>query len=257
MLIASAMPVDILSLGAADYALIAAAAFASSFVSGIGGFGGGFLIVLVLTPIVGVKAVVPLIAVFSVASNMSRFIIYFRAIDWPLVVQFVLSSLPGVYVGTTVFYWLPERPLLFLLGIFLIGALPARRYLTALQFRPGLKTVLLIGFVFGVISGTTVGSGMLVIASLLNIGLQGPILLGTDAAIGVINAFSRVLAFRHYGLLSNDLIIAGLVIGLVTAPGTWLASMIVRRTSMRSHTLLIEGLILIGGLSVLGRAIML
>jgi uncharacterized membrane protein YfcA len=105
----AAMPVSILSLDPADYALIAAAAFVSSFVSGIDGFGGGFLIVLVLTPIVGVKAVVPLIAVFAVVSNISRVIIYFRTIDWALVVQFVVSSLPGVYIGTTLFYWLPER----------------------------------------------------------------------------------------------------------------------------------------------------
>ena len=47
-----------------DYGLCLLAAFLASLVSGLGGFGGGFIIVLFLAPVVGPKAVIPLVAAY-------------------------------------------------------------------------------------------------------------------------------------------------------------------------------------------------
>ncbi len=243
------------SLSYFDYFAIFASAFVASFLGGIGGVGGAFIIALVLTPIIGVKALVPLIAVFAFAANLSRVCFYFRTINWRLAGQFFLSTLPGVYIGTSFFKWLPEKPLQMLFGLVLISAIPARRYLKAHEFKPGLKTILSLGFVYGCISGTAVGAGMFVIAGLLSMGLQGPLLLGTDAVIGLLNSSSRIVAFRYHELLPNDLIIAGLLMGITTAPGTWLASRIVKRTDHHTHAVFIEILIVLGGAVMLFGAI--
>ena len=234
--------------------LIAFAAFISAIVSGLGGFGGAFIIIIALTPIVGPKAVIPLIAVYAICNNVSRIIIYRRTIYWRLAIQFTLASLPGVYAGAHILAIIPERALFGLLGCTLLSAIPLRRYLKKRQFQPGLATIIGLGLVFGLISGTAAGSGMFVIAGLSSVGLQGAMLLGTDAAIGIVNAVSRVVVYSSLGLLNQELFIGGLLMGLMTMPGAWVASRIVAALGDNLHSKLIELLIAGGGIWLLIQA---
>lgn len=239
----------------ADLALIVGAAFASAFVSGVAGFGGSFLLAIVLTPIVGPKAVVPLIAVYALCANIGRLYFYRRAIRWRLVAQFILASLPGLAVGAAFLKWVPETVLLAIFGLVLLAAIPLRRLLKRLDFKPTWQTIAVIGFVFGAISGTAVGSGMFVIAALNTFGLHGVYLMGTDAAIGIINALSRVVTFWVLGLLDLPMIVAGLLMGLVTLPASWLASLLVARLGQSRHSLVIEVVILLAGLGFVASAL--
>jgi len=239
----------------ANIILIGIAAFASAVVSGLGGFGGAFIIIIALTPIVGPKAVIPLIAVFAVCNNLSRIVIYRKTIEWRLAVHFTLASLPGVYAGARILAWIPERALFGLLGCALLAAIPLRRYLRRRRFRPGPVTITAMGLIFGLVSGTAAGSGMFVIAGLSSVGLQGALLLGTDAAIGIVNAVSRVAAYASLGLLNRELLIGGFLMGVMTLPGAWVASRIVAAMGDRLHSWFIEILIAGGGLWLLYQAV--
>ena len=64
--------------------IVPVAAFVAAVVSGLGGFGGALILVIILTPIVGVKAVIPLISVFATCNNLSRVFIYRKSIVWKL-----------------------------------------------------------------------------------------------------------------------------------------------------------------------------
>jgi len=239
----------------ANILLIAIAAFVSAIVSGLGGFGGAFIIVIVLTPVVGPKAVIPLIAVYAVCNNISRVIIYRKTIDWRLAVQFTLASLPGVYVGARILAVIPERAMFALLGCVLLFAIPLRRYLRKRQFQPGPAIIVGLGLLFGLISGTAAGSGMFVIAGLSSVGLQGAMLLGTDAAIGIVNATSRVVAYSSLGLLTQELLIGGILMGAMTLPGAWVASHIVARMGDNLHSKFVEILIVGGGIWLLVQSV--
>lgn len=230
-----------------EYLMIAAAAFAGALVSGLGGFGGSFIIVIVLTPVVGAKAVIPLIAVYAICANISRVFIYWRTIAWQPAIQFTLASLPGIYLGARFLKEIPETVFLGFLGTVLILILPVRRFLKRTSFQPGIKTIVGLGLAFGFMSGTAAGSGMLVIAFFNSIGLSGPLLLGTDAVIGLANALSRSGTFYSMGLLDQRLILLGLFMGLITFPGTWVASRLVRLMGTKAHDQLIEALIAISG----------
>lgn len=231
-----------------EYAMIAAAAFAGALISGLGGFGGSFIIVIVLTPVVGPKAVIPLIAVYAICANLSRVYFYWRTIAWKPAIQFTVASLPGIYLGASFMREIPDTYFLGFLGGVLILILPARRYLKRTSFEPGIKTIAGLGLAFGFMSGTAAGSGMLVIAFFNSIGLSGPLLLGTDAVIGLANAISRSGTFYGMGLLDQRLILLGLFMGLVTFPGTWVASRLVRLMGTRVHDYLIEALIAVSGI---------
>ncbi len=239
-----------------EYAMIAVAAFLGSLVSGLGGFGGSFIIVIVLTPIVGAKAVIPLISVYAICANLSRVVVYRKTVAWRAVIQFTLASLPGIFLGAQFLKEVPEQLFLGFMGAVLIGILPLRRYLRRTTFQPGVMTIAGLGFAFGVMSGTAAGSGMLVIAFFNSIGLSGPLLLGTDAVIGLINAVTRSGTFFGLGLLDLDLILLGLFMGVITVPGTYLASRLVARMGAKVHNIFIEALIALAGVIFLVRALL-
>lgn len=228
-------------------AMLMLATLLASIVSGLGGFGGGFVIAIAVTPIVGAKGLLPLLAVFAFCSNISRVLVYRKHIDWSKALLFLASSAPGVALGTAFYEWAPERLLLGLLGGTLIVLIPLRRYLDKRGITPGLAAIIGIGFVFGVISGTSVGSGLFVIASLSGIGLSGAVLLGTDAFIGLANSAMRVFFFWRMGMMQGGLVFAGLMMGLLTLPGTMLAKLLLERMGRGVHKALIEVLIMCGG----------
>ena len=84
------------------------------------------------------------------------------------------------------------------------------------------------------------------VASLSAVGLQGPLLLGTDAVIGIVNAVSRA-GLYWLELLNMELALIGALLGAFTLPGSWASSLIVNRMGLSLHTALIECLILGGG----------
>lgn len=235
------------ALGAGELVMLMVATLLASVVSGLGGFGGGFVIAIAITPIVGAKGLLPLLAVFAFCSNISRVLVYRAHIDWPKALLFLASSSPGVAVGVAFYDWAPEQLLLGLLGGTLILLVPLRRHLQARGIRPGLAAVVGIGFAFGVLSGTSVGSGLFVIAALSGLGLSGATLLGTDSFIGLVNSAIRAFMFWKAGLLNSGLMLAGLLMGALTFPGTMLAKILLDRIGRRLHTAMIEMLIMAGG----------
>jgi len=56
--------------------LVAGVALFASVVGGLAGYGTGALMPLVLVPLVGAEPVVPIIAISSIFTNLSRFVAY-------------------------------------------------------------------------------------------------------------------------------------------------------------------------------------
>ena len=223
------------------------AAFFAAVLSGLGGFGGAFLLIIVLTPIVGVKAVIPLISVFAACNNLSRVFIYRKEIVWRTAIYFTLASLPGVYFGAKLLEWMSESLLLLILGLILIFAIPLGRKLKKTDFRSGNKTIFAFGAIYGLVSGAAAGTGMLVVAGLNSAGLRGAVLLGTDAIIGFFNGAMRAGVYSFLGLLTPTMIGYALLMGLLTLPGNWVASKIVRKMGDNLHSKFLEVLIGAGG----------
>ena len=63
---------------------------------------------------------------------------------------------------------------------------------------------------------------------------------------------TKTIVFGSTALLDLKLLFTGLLIGLCTIPGAYAGRWIVRRTPLRVHTLILDGLIIIGGLFFLG-----
>ncbi len=92
---------------------------------------------------------------------------------------------------------------------------------------------------------------MILVSLLLGAGLAGPAVLATDALVTIVVDLARAAMFGRYALLDASSALLGLAIGLATLPGSWLASLLVRRMNARLHVALMDALIALGALVIL------
>lgn len=236
--------------------LLLAAAFAGAFVGGMSGFGTGMIVTLFIAPIVGPKAVIPVLSVFMTCTNASRVWFFRTGIDWKSVLLIAGPAIPATMLGAMLYVRIESRWIQVLLGLILMLAIPVRRWLEGKQIRPGPVALAVFGATFGFASSLIIGTGTLIIPLLLGTGLAGPALLGTDAAIAMLVNFARSAMFGKLDALTMPLFFLAAIMGLMTIPGTWAARWIVSRTEVRIHTIFIEALIIVGGLAMIVSALM-
>ena len=233
---------DILTL-----ALVALAAFGTALFHSVSGFAGALLLSVCLAPLLGVKAVVPVVAVAMVISNSNRSWLFRQAISWPVYRAIMITALPGIILGAVVYIYLPVRAIAIILGVFLILSIPLRRILKKRNYKVGMRGLSTVGIGYGLISGTVFGAGMILGPFLLGAGIVGEGLVGMIAVLGLTLNLTKSLVFGIGELLDSNMLTAGIVIGLFTIPGGYAGRWIVRHTSLQIHTLLVEILLIIGG----------
>jgi uncharacterized protein len=243
-----------LSLEPLHLGLLVGLAFCSSVLGASSGFGGGLMVTPFLIPFVGVKGVVPVMTVALTLGNLSRVWVYRSDLSARFALRIMLPVVPGVMVGTIIFQKLPANAVAVIIGCFLIASVPLRRLLKRRLLQPGAKSLTIIGFGFGVLTGSTPGAGVLLLSLLLGTGLTGPALIGTDAAIGVAVSLTKVSMFSTLELLDRDRLLLGLLLGTAMFPGAYLARWILSVLLVRVHTILTEVLVVVAGISFLWRA---
>jgi uncharacterized membrane protein YfcA len=250
---AEAAPFTFESVTLGTFLLIAAVAVFGAIVSGMSGFGGGLIIATFLAPIIGVRALVPVIGVIMLLNNASRVWFYRKALDFKMARLVVACAAPTAVLGAILYVELNVTVITAVLGCVLIGSVPMRRSLANREIRVNRPGLAVFGSVFGFLNATMVGTGLLVVPVLMGAGLLSQALLATDAAIAIGVNIVKAVVFGSYNVLTMELALAAVVVGLCTVPGSWIAAWIVRRTEVRIHTLLMEGLIICGGLSFFWR----
>lgn len=235
--------------------IVAAAAFLASMASAVTGAGGGVIVSLALTPIIGVAAIVQTVTVAMVVSHVARVGAFRSEIDWPTALLVLTSAAPGCVLGSIIYVHLDERTISVVLGLFLLFVVIAKR---AMPKDMGALPRWVIGvgsFIFGLMSGTTIGGGMLVLPILIGAGLSGMRLVGTDAAIGLVVQFVKVAVFALGGVLTGELLVFGLIVGLFMIPGAWAAKWLMKRMPLSVHAALIDAVIILGAATFLWRAV--
>lgn len=226
--------------------LVAVIAYGTAVFHSVGGFAGGLLLTICLAPILGVKESVPVTATALVLSHCTRAWVFRRAIQWPIVATVFATALPGIVLGAVVYVKLPVHWVAAVLGVFLAVTVPLRRVLHRRDFKVGLVGLGAAGVPFGLISGTTIGAGMMLAPFLLGAGLFGEQLIAVVAALGLGLNLTKTVVFGISPLLTPSLALQGLLVGLCTVPGAFTGRWIVKNTPIRIHTLFMEAFVLCG-----------
>jgi len=83
---------------------------------------------------------------------------------------------------------------------------------------------------------------------------MGPQIIGTDSFITLINCAARLISFRQLGLLNNEAILFGSLIGSVAIFGSYTAKKIADKLGVKLHTIIIEVCVILGGAAMIYRA---
>ena len=226
---------------------LALGAYFSALFHSVAVFGGGLILSIVLAPVIGIKAVVPVIAVSLLVSHASRVWAFRRGFTWPVYRDLMTTAFPGLVFGAVVYAYLPASGIALLMGLFLIGTIPTRRYLHRRRVSVGKRTIMAVGVPFGILGGSTVGAGLILAPFMLAVGLAGEALMGTMAAVALTVNTTKAVVFGGFSVLDPALALAGFLVGLCTVPGNLTGRWIVRRTAIRLHIMIVEAVIFAGG----------
>lgn len=238
-----------------QYLLAAFMGLATGVIGGIAGYGSGLLLPLVLVPVMGAEAVVPIIAVVTMFSNSTRAAAFWSDLDRRKAWVIALAALPTTMLGAWGFTLLTGRGALILIGCMLTLLVPLRRWLKTLegQLQGGQLVAASAGY--GLISGGTTGAGVILLSMLMWTGLRGPGVIATDAAISVLTGFAKVGTFQTFGALPIAAWVMALVIGVASAPGAFIAKRLAGRLTIDQHTWILDAVVIFGGLGLIAQGL--
>ena len=234
-------------LDALTLVLVALAAFSTALFHSVAGFAGALLLSVLLAPLIGIRAVVPVVAFAMIISNINRIFLFRDAIDWKAYRAIMMTGLPGIIAGAIVYLYLPVKAIAIVMGCFLLISIPLRRVFKKRNYKVGYRGLSAVGIVYGLISGTVFGGGMILGPFFLGAGIVGQSLVGVVAALGLTLNITKSIVFGAGNLLDGELISLGVLVGVCTIPGGMLGKWIVKNTDIEVHTVIVETLMFAGG----------
>lgn len=239
-----------------QYALVAVTALGAGIIGGVTGYGTGLLMPLVLVPIVGAQAVVPIIAVSAMMSNTSRVVAFFRHLDRRKALIIGVAALPTTFLTAWGYTRLTGPAAALFIGSMLIALVVLRRTLKVLQGRlDSGRSLAVAGLGYGAAAGGTAGAGVILLAILMWSGQQGPAVIATDAAISVLIGVVKAGTFQAFGALPLSSWVMALLIGVCASPGAFIARRITERLTIGQHTLILDTVVIVGGIILIAQGL--
>ena len=235
--------------------LVAGVALLASVVGGLAGYGTGALMPLVLVPLIGAEPVVPIIAISSIFTNLSRLAAYVRYIDRRRALIVIACAALSTALGAYGYTLLTSAGAALVIGTMLIASVPLRRLAKRRNVRIA-DTGLAAGAVgYGVVVGGTSGSGVILLSLLMAAGLEGAAVIATDAVISVATSIIKISVFGLAGVITAQVLAFALLIGAISIPGAFLAKAFVERMPVHIHTAILDVAVIAGGVVMISSAL--
>jgi uncharacterized protein len=226
----------------------------AGMLSGVIGTGSSMMLMPVLVILHGPQQAVPIMAIAAIMGNLGKVLSWWRQIDWRACGAYCATAVPGAMLGVRTLLALPPHAVELALGAFFIAMVPARRWLAKRAIQFSLLHLLLIGGIVGFLTGIVVSTGPITVPVFMGYGLVKGAFLATEAAGSLAVYGAKVTAFRHFGALSTPIVLDGLIVGAALMAGTFCARRIVARMSPSTFKLVVDGLMLSSGMSLLWAA---
>jgi uncharacterized membrane protein YfcA len=239
---------------ALNFLFVLAVGLVAGTISGIVGTGSSIMLMPVLIYQYGPRQAVPIMAIAAVMANLSRILAWYREVDWRACAAFSIPAIPAAALGARTLLMLPARIVDISIGLFLIAMVPARHWLARHQFRLSLWHLAIGGAAIGYLTGIVVSTGPLSVPLFLFYGLTRGAFLATEAASSLGMYVSKSATFEHFGALSPDIALQGLLAGSSLMSGAFIAKRFVLHLQPDAFRLLMDGIMIAAGLSMLWTA---
>ena len=231
--------------------LILAFGLIGGVIGGVVGFGASILMMPVLVFAFGPKEAVPIMAIASVLANWMRVAIWWREVDWRANAAYCATAVPAAALGARTLIALDARMVETALGVFLIAVVPGRRWLTARGFSVNLWGLAVVGAFIGFLTGLVASTGPLNTPFFLAYGLTKGAYISTEAVGSGAVSLVKSVVFRTYGILPWETIARGLLCGGSLMIGSYFAKAIVQRMDARHYSGILEGMMVVAGLTMI------
>ena len=235
--------------------LVACVALFASVVGGLAGYGTGALMPLVLVPMIGAEPVVPIIAISSIFTNLSRLTAYIRHADRRRALIVLVAAALTTVLGAYGYTRLTNAGAALVIGAMLISSVPLRRLLRRRAIRIGDAGLAGGALGYGVLVGGTTGSGVILLSLLMAAGLEGAAVIATDAVISVATSIIKISVFGLAGVITAQVLAFALLIGAIAIPGAFFARAFVERMPVHIHTAILDIVVIAGGLVMMSSAL--
>lgn len=203
--------------------------------STLSGGGGALLSVPVVTALLGANFTAPVVNLGTFIGRPSRLILFWKSIDWKVVIFYTPSALVGSWVAAWWFHSLQADWLRLLLGIFLISTLFQYKYgKKKRSFPMKLAYFIPLGFVVSTLVTLIGAIGPVLNPFYLNYGLKKEDLIGTKTANAFILGIAQVSGYTFFGLLKGEYWGYGLALGAGALIGNVIGKRFLQK--MKAHT---------------------
>jgi uncharacterized membrane protein YfcA len=238
----------------AQLLLVACVALFASVVGGLAGYGTGALMPLVLVPMIGAEPVVPIIAISSIFTNLSRLAAYLRYADRRRAGIVIAAAVFTTALGAYGYTRLTNAGAALVIGTMLILSVPLRRLLKRRDVRIGNSGLAAGAVGYGVVVGGTSGSGVILLSLLMAAGLEGAAVIATDAVISVATSIVKISVFGLAGVVTAQVLAFAILIGAIALPGAFLAKAFVERMPVHIHAAILDAAVIAGGVVMISAA---
>ena len=239
----------------AQIALLACVTLIASVIGGVAGYGTGALMPLVLVPMVGAEAVVPIVAISALFTNSGRVAAFFRFVDARRALIIIAGAALTCVLGAWGYTHLSGVGASLVIGSMLILSVPLRRIAQHRALKLGDGGLAIGAAGFGLVVGGTTGSGAILLTLLMAAGLEGAAVVATDALVTIVVGIVKVATFGVAGVVTPKIIAFGLLIGAIAFPGGFLAKALVTRLPIRIHAAMFDAVIITGGVVMIVAAL--
>jgi len=235
------------SVSILQYTLVALCALMAGTIGGVAGYGTGLLMPLVLTPIVGAEAVIPIIGLSALFTNSSRALAFRKEMDLGKAFLIGGMALPTCLLGAYGYTFLSGRGAAIAIGAFLVLMVPVRLVLKRLKAELSGRGLAAAGAGYGLLVGGTSGSGVVLLSILMASGLNGRAVIATDAVISLALGMVKTGVFQAFGALPLSSWIMAVTIGVSATPGAFVAKRLTEALPIHIHNAILDAAIICGG----------
>lgn len=216
---------------------------AAGLLSGSVGFGGGMILLPVITYFYGVDVAVPVSTIAQMLSNLSRVVMGWKEIDWRAVGMFLLLAVPFTALGAFGFAKVPKGPMTIVLCSFLIVfAVMKLMGKMRLPHRP--STMVVGGGVTGLVNGLLGISGPLSSAVFLTLELAPVSYIASEATTAAVMHIVKAIVYGKLNLMSDSIFLSGCGIGCAMMLGNFIAMRFIRNVNKKLYQKVVAGIMI-------------
>ena len=238
-----------------DFTLVLLLGLVAGTVGGVVGFGTSIMLMPALVLVFGPREAVPIMAIAAIMANASRVAAWWREVDWRATAAYSATGIPAAALGAKTLLTLAPGVVETVLGVFFIGMIPVRRWMANQDWTLNLWHMAAVGAAIGFITGIVVSTGPINAPFFLAYGLVKGAYLGTEAMGSLTVYVAKAITFRSLDALPLAIITKGLIIGTSLVAGAFIAKRLVLRLDAERFKLLMDGLLLLAGITMLWAAL--